>query len=291
MWLKKIISVLGAFTCALTISVSASAENLVPMGYPTDKRPDGTNYGNHIAGWDLFRYDRDSMYVDKENNIIEVSLHSESCAIVGEMYAISRVRMYFSPDPKQCYFKVLYEDAYNSKKRERHLRHVDKGPSGEEGLLVSLPLIKCKKNDFSTSINENYMPYVFWKEFAYYLGLPNQNGTKYVTPKDLGLTWAVSDDNSGIFYFPESVRVYDNLVGAIFCAWRPNENMYQLIGAAFDYTEDIAYITFIDTRRISTGDMKREEYKTEKNKKPKGIAFHIDSDIQLAAEYFRNYLK
>ena len=122
MKLTKLLCIFAMLIFSLGYNMSVSAENWVKLGYlsridmgPITKDTMGHNWA----------YDRDSMNIDKENKIIEVSIKNEEPTrktLVEDNYEVTRIRLYFSNDPAQCYFTELYYDYY-SKRSNKHLEH------------------------------------------------------------------------------------------------------------------------------------------------------------------------
>lgn len=279
----------GVFLVLFTISVPnvSSAENWVKLGFLTNRPTDSMKVDSFRKNW---VYDRDSLYVDKANNIIEVTIKGKDSFVIGEDYSVSRLRLHFNPDPKQCYFTVLYEDAYDN--NNRHLRHANLSANVNSIApdFISYTIFHCKKQDFSKVRSEFYMPYVFWKEFGYYLDLPNQDGTPYLTPEEFDLTWATSNDSYGLYYFPKTLSVKDNRVYVVFAIINPHENRFQFIDGIIDYNHNVVYAYASIVKRISSGDNKYEPYKAPKGKMSSPLNINEYGDLQIAADYFRKYL-
>ena len=275
MKLTKLLCVFAMLIFSFGYSMGVSAENWVKLGYlsnvdmgPIKKDIMGKNWA----------YDRDSMNIDKENRIIEVSIKDEEPSgkiWLGDYYEVTRIRLYFSNDPAQCYFIELYQDDY-SKRNNKHLEH-DKA------------IYREFKNFSKAKRNEYYTPFVFWKEFGYYLDLPNQDGTPYVTPKSLGLTWAESTSKVGLFYYPDTLRVKGSKVFVKYCIWSPTKNTYQMIDGLFDYSNSCLYAYSSATKRISSNDIK-VSFEAGYNRISNPVPFNTEKDILFVPEYFRRFL-
>lgn len=279
----------SVFLLLFTISFPnvSSAEDWIKLGFLTNNPTDRMKVDAFRINW---MYDRDSMYVDKANNIIEVTIKGNESIFIGDAYSVSRLRLHFNPNPKQCYFTVLYEDSYGSD--NSHLRRII--PSDDVNSMapsfISYTIFHCKKQDFSKVRSEFYMPYVFWKEFGYYLDLPNQDGTPYLTPEEFDLTWAASNDSYGLYYFPKTLSVKGNRVYVVFAIINPHENRFQFIDGIIDYNHNVVYAYASIVKRISSGDNKYEPYKAPKGKMSSPLNINEYGDLQLAADYFRKYL-
>ena len=269
--------VASLFVAGIMFASTAGAEDWNSLG-PVTTNPhhnDTFVLNSGLAKTGQLFFDADSLVVDKANNTVEFVLKdTDAVGYIVPTYAIMKLRLHFFSDPKQCYVTTVYRDTF-IKSSNKLLYH-------ETGDTVGF-------KDFSKGKRNYFFPYVMWKEFGYYLDLPNQDGKPYDTPKALGLTWGASSDHVGIFYDAKSLKVKGNKVKVVAYMWWPKNNRYQLTDGIFDYDIGAWRATYSETRRISSGDVVKQ-YEAPYGKEFEPKPFNSDPDIQFAADYFRKFL-
>lgn len=139
-----------------------------------------------------------------------------------------------------------------------------------------------------------YFLNVYYKEFAGLFNLPNLDGSPYLTPKSLGLTWIKSTPELGVFYYPSSVKVKGNTVSAKIAVWIPTINRIEVINGKFDYDKQIFKPNSAKFYRINTGEL------TDSHKKGlipglvgealRTFRFDDDDSVKIASDFFKTKL-
>ena len=116
-------------------------------------------------------------------------------------------------------------------------------------------------DDLSARYGKYHINNVLQREFAYFLDIPNEDGSPYLTPKDLGLTWINSTGKVGVFYYPKSVKIKKNSVNLKAAFWYPGKNRVKTVECTLDYNKQLLKPKFFEMRRINTGEVMEKQYK------------------------------
>ena len=190
-------------------------------------------------------FDADTVKVDKANNLVYFNLvikHPNGGTVMSNCTEYRAAWARLTNDPK------------NSETRPIVTRFVD-DTTGKVTQWEGSTYGYSGADNLSAESNGPYhITNTIYREFAYFLNIPNQNGKPYVTPKSLGLTWIKSTDKFGVFYYPNSVKVKGNKVDVKAVYWYPSENRYQIMKATLDYDKQLYKPSSSDLRRINTGE-------------------------------------
>ena len=88
-------------------------------------------------------------------------------------------------------------------------------------------------NDLSDRYGKYHINSVLQREFAYFLDIPNQDGSPYTTPKDLGLTWIKSTGSVDVF----GITIYNYSINTI-----SNLNYSEVLGQSCDWLDTSFFI-------------------------------------------------
>lgn len=282
---KKILAFF--FLLCLSMMNNCFAEEWVNMGL-------GVKFehlpADQVEKWGYYYYyDADTMVVNHERKYVEITYMTSNKSVLSNTGSrnFDRRRFYFADDPRRCGEVQIAGGNYDfDAKRANYLFDFRNKPES---------FFQISRCDMSIDNGEYYRNHIFYKEFAALFNLPNQDGTEYITPKSLGLTWINSTAEEGVFYKAESVKAKDTKVTADIYIWLPNRNRIEKLSGIFDYSKNVFKPTKADFYRINTGEH-MESYK-------KGLlggllggtalrTFRFDEDdgIAIAAEFFKSKL-
>lgn len=238
---KKILSVaLGL----MTLTSTCFAE-LLSMGGVSMIVPAHTQTADMVVP----KFAPESIKVDKAAHTVDVLIFiSPSVYNQCDEYRLERLTLF--ADPEKSSAKVVKVRYY--KKGTDILDSEDNGGG----------YAFADAYDLSARYGKYHINNVLQREFAYFLDIPNEDGTPYLTPKDLGLTWINSTGKVGVFYYPKSVKVKkNNTINVKVAFWYPGENRVQTIDCTLDYNKQLFKPKSSEMRRINTGEVVESVYK------------------------------
>lgn len=278
------------FTLLLCLSVmnSCFAENWLSMGKGTKIHPATGDMMKHVT-LHQYMYDSDSLIVNTAQKYVEFT-YMDIGKPSDREFKWYRWRIYFKENPQKSSVWYIKDGIYDNKVKQYIIRH--DFLKTDVGRNLSGPWA-CYMGRESGDL---YRDYIFYKEFAYHLNLPNQDGTEYVTPKALGLTWIKSTTEEGVFYKPDTVKVKakDNKVSAEVVIWLPGMNRIEVLNGTFDYNKQTFQLKSAKFYRINTGELvdshKQGLFGGFVGEKLHTFTFDEDDGIAIAAEFFKSEL-
>lgn len=221
-------------------------------------------------------FDADSVQVNDDNSVSAIVKH-ENYIINQTEYKL--IKLVCGRGPADSAVKVLTQNIYDNK----------------TGALLYDLKYPLTDGNYYTLTSELYgiycEPILMYRELGYFNNMPNENGSPYITPKSMGLTWINSTDKVGVFYYPNTVKVKKNAVDVKVVFWFPLENRIQTIQCTLDYNKKLFKPKSCEMRRISTGDITELEYKglIPGITGPRFInsKFDHDDEMRILSEYFK----
>lgn len=239
---KKILSLVAG--SLLFLANSCSATNLISMGPVSLIVPADTVTNDLITP----KFDTDSIQVDKAAHTVDVLI-------------------FITPSPYNHYDEYrmerlkLFKDASQSTAHVLRVRYYEHGTDKLIGDYNRGGYSFADANDLSDRYGKYHINSVLQREFAYFLDIPNQDGSPYTTPKDLGLTWIKSTGSVGVFYYPKTVKVKKNKVNLKAAFWYPKQNRIQTVDCTLDYDKKLFKPKSCEMRRINTGEVVETVYR------------------------------
>lgn len=285
-------TLLLAFLACISIASNCFALTLIKMGpvtlwqYPADSEQ------FHLKNTTKdYYFDADDIAVDKYNKTVEFTTvfvnSKEDFEQQNGKMEWYRIKLDFSnfdfyTDRKMTTYLLLHGDFYkkfNAVKITRNYIKQDGHPAQDDWKLTELQ-------------GRYFRPNAFYNEFAYHVGLPNLDGSAYLTPKSLGLNWIKSTSEFGVFYDPKSVKAKGDSVNAKIYIWSPGVNRIEIMNGKFNYTKKTFHPNSVKFIRISDGEV-TESYRQGLipglvGDKLHTFRFDEEEPITIASEFFKS---
>lgn len=221
-----------------------------------------------------YEYDADSIRQDKANKIVYATIRHRSNT--SKNISCENMVFYFDRDPRKC-------KAVSVKQITHYGNGTTKTYNNQLTWYLNYGFLKSPYNPF-------YRGYTWWQDFGYFVDMPNQDGTPYVEPKRLNLTWATSTEKFGVFYDAKSVKAKSNKINANIYLWYPGANRYQKLISTLNYDTNQWEIKETVTRRLSDNTV-TEHAKTTSTEKIAPLEFTSNYEGKVVSEYFKKFLK
>lgn len=228
----------------------------------------------------ILQFDVDSIVVDHANGTVNVILTIEHPP--------------FNKDCREYRIEqlTLRADSTNSKAKVLQTRYYNRLTNKLENKFDMGAYAFADTSDLSARYGKYHINNELQREFGYFLNLPNEDGTPYLTPKAMGLTWIKSTGTVGVFYYPDSVKVKNHNVDVKVAFWYPKENRVQTIKATLDYDKQLFKPKTNELRRINTGEI---IISASKGLIPgligpafKNSSFNSADEARILSEYFKS---
>lgn len=212
-----------AFLACMSIASSCFALNLIKMGPVTlwSYSPDSEQYHLNKTTTDYY-FDADDISVDRYNKTVEFTVafinskddfEQQNGKMEWRRMKIDFSNFDFYTDRKVTFYRLLdgnFYKKFNAVKITRNYIKQEGQPARDDWKLTEAQ-------------GRYFRPNAYYNEFAYHLGLPNLDGSSYLTPKSLGLNWIKSTSEFGVFYDPKSVKAKGDSVHAKIYIWSPSD--------------------------------------------------------------------
>ena len=288
--LKK--TCLLAFLACMSIASSCFALNLIKMGPVTlwSYSPDSEQYHLNKTTTDYY-FDADDISVDRYNKTVEFTVafinskddfEQQNGKMEWRRMKIDFSNFDFYTDRKVTFYRLLdgnFYKKFNAVKITRNYIKQEGQPARDDWKLTEAQ-------------GRYFRPNAYYNEFAYHLGLPNLDGSSYLTPKSLGLNWIKSTSEFGVFYDPKSVKAKGDSVHAKIYIWSPSVNRIELMSGKFNYSKQTFSPNSVKFIRISDGEI-TDSYKQGLipglvGDKLHTFRFDEEEPITIAADFFKS---
>lgn len=281
-----------AFLACMSIASSCFALNLIKMGPVTlwSYSPDSEQYHLNKTTTDYY-FDADDISVDRYNKTVEFTVafinskddfEQQNGKMEWRRMKIDFSNFDFYTDRKVTFYRLLDGNFYKKFNAVKITRNYIK----QEGQPV--------RDDWKLTEAQGryFRPNAYYNEFAYHLGLPNLDGSSYLTPKSLGLNWIKSTSEFGVFYDPKSVKAKGDSVHAKIYIWSPSVNRIELMSGKFNYSKQTFSPNSVKFIRISDGEI-TDSYKQGLipglvGDKLHTFRFDEEEPITIAADFFKS---
>lgn len=267
----------------------ASSEEWIAMGtaynFPNLKKQELKNFNKYV-----YYYDAESLVVNREEKSIEVTYirKPEKRANDSSPYKFHHVRINFASNPINSNFYLLSEGTYkmNTNEYTRLFEPSPRHPSSDKKWYPGMTRYKFPIDPINCNHDKNYL---FYREFSPMLNLPNLDGTKTPTPRDLGLIWIKSTSKIGVFYDPNSIKVKDRIIEVDIYILKPSENRMEILKGKYDYNKNTFFPKEDVVYRMNTMEL-TERYTNSFLFKLPSFTFNENEIISIAAEAFKTML-
>ena len=281
-----------AFLACMSIASSCFALNLIKMGPVTlwSYSPDSEQYHLNKTTTDYY-FDADDISVDRYNKTVEFTVafinskddfEQQNGKMEWRRMKIDFSNFDFYTDIKVTFYRLLdgnFYKKFNAVKITRNYIKQEGQPARDDWKLTEAQ-------------GRYFRPNAYYNEFAYHLGLPNLDGSSYLTPKSLGLNWIKSTSEFGVFYDPKSVKAKGDSVHAKIYIWSPSVNRIELMSGKFNYSKQTFSPNSVKFIRISDGEI-TDSYKQGLipglvGDKLHTFRFDEEEPITIAADFFKS---
>lgn len=281
-----------AFLACMSIASSCFALNLIKMGPVTlwSYSPDSEQYHLNKTTTDYY-FDADDISVDRYNKTVEFTVafinskddfEQQNGKMEWRRMKIDFSNFDFYTDRKVTFYRLLdgnFYKKFNAVKITRNYIKQEGQPARDDWKLTEAQ-------------GRYFRPNAYYNEFAYHLGLPNLDGSSYLTPKSLGLNWIKSTSEFGVFYDPKSVKAKGDSVHAKIYIWSPSVNRIELMSGKFNYSKQTFSPNSVKFIRISDGEI-TDSYKQGLipglvGDKLHTFRFDEEEPITIAADFFKS---
>lgn len=281
-----------AFLACMSIASSCFALNLIKMGPVTlwSYSPDSEQYHLNKTTTDYY-FDADDISVDRYNKTVEFTVafinskddfEQQNGKMEWRRMKIDFSNFDFYTDRKVTFYRLLdgnFYKKFNAVKITRNYIKQEGQPARDDWKLTEAQ-------------GRYFRPNAYYNEFAYHLGLPNLDGSSYLTPKSLGLNWIKSTSEFGVFYDPKSVKTKGDSVHAKIYIWSPSVNRIELMSGKFNYSRQTFSPNSVKFIRISDGEI-TDSYKQGLipglvGDKLHTFRFDEEEPITIAADFFKS---
>lgn len=281
-----------AFLACMSIASSCFALNLIKMGPVTlwSYSPDSEQYHLNKTTTDYY-FDADDISVDRYNKTVEFTVafinskddfEQQNGKMEWRRMKIDFSNFDFYTDRKVTFYRLLdgnFYKKFNAVKITRNYIKQEGQPARDDWKLTEAQ-------------GRYFRPNAYYNEFAYHLGLPNLDGSPYLTPKSLGLNWIKSTSEFGVFYDPKSVKAKGDSVHAKIYIWSPSVNRIELMSGKFNYSKQTFSPNSVKFIRISDGEI-TDSYKQGLipglvGDKLHTFRFDEEEPITIAADFFKS---